>query len=121
MPSKYQNHRNGSFPIKYTSTQFNQRDDETFSEWYNSDNPYTAEAYLELLMMGWKFSTSWKEDSASTLVSATMVDEKHARYGYCVTSWADDPLEALFMTVFKLAVLYRDRPIPEQSDKPRRG
>lgn len=121
MPAKYQNARNNPFPIKFTETQFTTRDDEAFSAWYSTDNPYTTEAYLEMLMMGWKFSTSWKEDNGATLVSATMMDEKHSRYGYCVTSWADDPLEALFMTVFKLAVLYRDRPIPEQSDRRRRG
>lgn len=103
--------------IKFAAIRIGETEKDTFSEWFKDANNAQPEQLGELLVLGWKCSVSWDNSNDCFIASYTQRDENDRNYNVCVTSRSDDLTEALFLGVFKIAVMFADKKIPTEQIK----
>jgi hypothetical protein len=72
--------------------------------------------WVNLGVNGWKQSSTYDSENDCWIVSMTQRDETHMNYDVCVTSRADNPIEALMLTIYKVEVLYCGVKLPTERE-----
>jgi hypothetical protein len=115
--AKAQRNNNGFGDIKFAAIKLETEGKDEFANWYKSTDNAKPEDIGELLVMGWKCSVTWDGNNDCFIASYTQRDEDDRNYNVCVTSRSDDITEALFLGVFKIAVMFADKKIPTEQVK----
>jgi len=97
--------------LQFASRRLSREEAEQFVEWYKTQESDTETALLWAIGEGYKVGFKLDFNNSAMVVSFTMQDDRHPHYGVYLTSRSDDPIEAFFMNVFKVSVLYLKKAI----------
>ena len=79
---------------------------ESFEAWLSREKPEPQEVFAELAAKGYKVSFTYVGNSGAWCISVTGQKEAKRNAERTLTTWGDDPLETLYMALFKITVVF---------------
>jgi len=80
---------------------------EAFDAWLNKQSENPTAVLISLATLGYKVSLTYVENSQAWCASITGKDEAKFNQKTTLTSWGDEPLEALYMGAFKVTEVFK--------------
>lgn len=81
-------------------------DKKAFENWVAKNPATVADLVTEVATNGYKLSITWVDSSNSFVVTASGRKDEGRNKKKSLPSWSDDVQEALYMTVYKILVLF---------------
>jgi hypothetical protein len=79
---------------------------EQFDKWLESAKLTPTECFSELAQRDYKCSFTFVENSEAWCVSITGKEDAKFNSKSTLTTWGDDPIEALYLAIFKAGVVF---------------
>jgi len=98
--------------IQFAKTEWNNQIEAQYEQWLKHDAPGIEEALKWLVEANYRTSVVADGDNGSVKCSATGYGHKHVNENICITSWGNDPEDAILITLFKIGVLYEGKTAP---------
>lgn len=81
-------------------------DKQAFEKWVTKNPASVADLVTEVATNGYKLSITWVDNSNSFVVTASGRKDEGRNKKKSLPSWSDDVQEALYMTVYKILVIF---------------
>lgn len=108
--------------LQFCQHNWSKEDDAAFTTWLQNEAPTVEEVFEVLPLSGYKISVAYDDDSRCYKSSIICSAPKHPHNGFCFSSWDEDAIGAIFVSVFKLNVLYLGvRPPTSRGERGSRG
>lgn len=118
MPRKAQGSRSAQFSDYYfIECRLDVRDKDKFAAWYKAANEDFSMYWATVLQGGYKQSCTWDMQNDTFIASITCTDQEHPNFGAVLTSRADNPVEALALTLYKYIVIFDGGQFPRDRVK----
>lgn len=104
----------GSIEFAYVS--LTDAHDREYETWIKNEAGNTDDIITILANDGYNVSVSQDLVSDSYKCSFTTKLPKHVNSGICITSWSDNPLDALFLNFWKTYVLFEGKRAPVKAE-----
>lgn len=118
MPRKVGKTRESKFSDFYfIDCRLDSRDKDKFNAWYKTATEDFSTYWGTVLQGGYKQSCTWDNQNDTFTASITCVDDEHPNYGAVLTSRADNPVEALALTLYKYIVVFDGGQFPTATVK----
>jgi len=79
---------------------------EAFDAWLQRETPSPSEVLVEFAQKSYKVSFTFVENSQAWCVSITGQKDAKFNSGATLTTWADEPLEGLYMAFYKVHEIF---------------
>lgn len=109
---------NGNVEFAYVS--LTEAHDRQYEEWLKNEAGTTEDLIQILVGDGYSVSISKDLVSDGFKCSLTTKLPKHVNSGICITSWSDNPLDALYLCFWKTYVLFEGKRAPTQAAREHR-
>lgn len=107
---------NKMFTTRFASISLTKEEKVAAKTWITANIADVETYWVNLGVDGWKQSSSYDEENDCWIVSLTQRQESHRNYDVCVTSRADNPVEALMLCVYKIVMMYPDKKLPTERE-----
>ena len=109
--------RRFSNDASYAAVRISDDEKSDFLEYFATSQDDAEEIILEALREGYRFSLKYDFNSRCVQCSTTQQEDRHKNSGVILISRGNDPVETLFMNLYKLYRLYPVDPLPTTDEE----
>ncbi len=117
MPIKARNPVSQFGDFTFAQIRLTEQQAEEFHAWITELKPDFFEHAREFALHGYKFSLTYDEANTCFIASYTQKASGHVHTGVTVSSRSDDWEEAFWLTVYKISVMFPEKPLPTEQRK----